>query len=250
MGRVLVITGMHRSGTSIVANYLRQCGVDIGNNLYPGDVGNPIGYYEDVDFLEFHQDLLTLLNLSIFPINDTQLPPQIPNEFKLRAQEILRKKGEAPIWGWKECRTSLFLEFWQEMIPDMHVLFLLRHPISVVDSLLRRGTDPIILDRPAIAFQSWRLYNKRISRFYHNNQTNCFLVDINDLVRNPTGAVSQLFLKLRIDLPVRNFNTVYAAGAFKERKSLRDMYLMLRYIWQTLRCLKLYRRMKQLADWL
>ena len=232
----------------MVANYLQQCGVDIGGTLHPGDVGNPKGYYEDIDFLKFHQNLLSFYGLSIFPTDEAQLPREIPEKFRLRAREIVKKKGQSPVWGWKEPRTTLFLEFWQKMIPNMNVLFLLRHPVSVVDSLLRRGTDPMIMERPAIAFESWCLYNQRISQFYCNNQTSCFLVDINDFVKNPSVAVSQLFLKLRINLPVRDFDTVYVTGAFKERKTVHDVYRMLRHILQALPCLKLYRHMKQLTD--
>ena len=234
----------------MVANYLQQCGVDIGDTLNPADVGNPRGYYEDVDFLRFHQDLLVSFGLSTFPTNDMKLRRQIPEEFKLRAQEILHKKGRSPVWGWKDCRTSLFLEFWQEMIPNMKVLLLLRHPVSVVDSLLRRGTDSNITRCPVTAFQSWWLYNQRILQFYRKNRVSCFLVDMNDFVHDSAAAVSRLFSKLNIDLPVQeDFNTVYASGAFKERRSPRNIYLILRYPSKTLRCSKLFRHMKQLADW-
>ncbi len=246
---VLAITGMHRSGTSMVANYLQRCGVNMGDAFYPADVGNPRGYYEDVDFLNFHQDLLAFFGLSIFPTNDRQLRQPIPEEFRLRAQAILHKEGQSLVWGWKDCRTSLFLEFWRELIPNMNVLFLLRHPVSVVDSLLRRGTDKIIKQHPAIAFRSWWVYNQRILHFYCQNQANCFLVDISDLVHDPTEAASQLFLKLKIDLPVQNFDTIYAPEAFKASKSAGDISLMLRHPFQTLRCLQLYHHMKQLADW-
>lgn len=249
MTKVLLITGMHRSGTSMIAHYLQQCGVHLGDTLYPADVGNPRGYYEDVDFLSFHQDLLAFYGLSIFPTSDRPLRQPIPDEFRKRAQEILSNKGHHPVWGWKECRTALFLEFWKEMIPDLNVLFLLRHPVSVADSLLRRGTDEIIKRYPRIAFQSWRVYNLQILKFYRQNYANCFLVDVDDFVHSPTEVVSKLYLKLHIDLPVQDFDTVYAAGEFRRREGIMDISTMLRYPFQTLSCLRVYRHMKQLADW-
>ena len=39
--RVLVITGMNRSGTSLVAHYLNQCGLDIGERLLMPNFGTP-----------------------------------------------------------------------------------------------------------------------------------------------------------------------------------------------------------------
>jgi len=248
MAKVLVITGMHRSGTSMVAHYLQGCGVDIGTHLHPGDVGNPRGYYEDIEFLNFHQDLLAFLRVSIFPTTDRELRQAIPDQFRSRAQEILRRKGGAPVWGWKECRTTLFLDFWKEMIPDMNVLFLLRHPVSVVDSLLRRGTDQNVLRRPSIAFQSWRLHNELILDFYRRNPSSCFLIDVNCLVQDAALAVSALFSKLSIELPVRDFDAVYAPGAFREHRSARDIYLIVRFPLETMRCLTLYRAMREQAD--
>lgn len=249
MATPLVVTGMHRSGTSMVANYLQGCGVDIGDNLQPGDVGNPKGYYEDMDILRFHQDLLAYFGVGTFPTGDLEISRHVPEEFRLRVHEILRRKANSSVWGWKDCRTSLFLPFWQDMIPEVNFLFLFRHPVSVVDSLLRRGTDPSLVRRPAIALQSWRLHNERILDFYRRKQASCFLVDIDYLVNNAVAAVSALFSKLDIELPVRDFDTVYAPAAFKQSGSPPDMYLMLRFPLQTVRCLKLYHAMRELADW-
>ncbi len=249
MATVLAITGMHRSGTSVVANYLQQCGVDIGQNLHPGDIGNPRGYYEDLDFLRFHQDLLASFRLPTFVTSDAVLKRQIPEEFRLRAQDIVCKRVRSPVWGWKDCRTSLFLDFWRGIIPDMKVLFLMRHPTSVVDSLLRRGTDPAIARHPAIGFESWRVHNQRILNFYGQNRATCFLVDISELLSNPAEAFTALFSKLRIYLPMEDFDTTYVPSAFKQGRSPSDMYLTLRHPFETWRCLTLYGQMKRSADW-
>ncbi len=249
MTTTLVVTGMHRSGTSMVAHYLQVCGIDIGEDLQPGDVGNPRGYYEDVDMLRFHQDLLACLKVGTFPTSDAQISGQVPTVFRRRAQDILGRKASSPVWGWKDCRTSLFLPFWREMIPDANFLFLFRHPVSVVDSLLRRGTDPRLTRNPAIAFRSWRLHNERILDFYRQNRAGCFLVDMDRFVHDAPAAVSALFSKLNIELPVREFDTIYAPAAFKESKSASDTYLMLRFPLQTVRCLKLHRALRALADW-
>jgi hypothetical protein len=249
MATTLVVTGMHRSGTSMVANYLQLCGVDIGEDLQPGDVGNPKGYYEDVDILRFHQDLLAYFKLGTFPTSDQDISRPVPPQFRRRAREIVERKADSQAWGWKDCRTSLFLPFWREMIPEVNFLFLFRHPVSVVDSLLRRGTDPSLVRHPATAFQSWRLHNERILDFYRRNRVSCFLVDTNCFVHNAPAAVSALFSKLNIELPVRDFDTIYAPAAFKESRSASDIYLMVRFPFQTARCLRLHRALRALADW-
>ena len=52
----IVITGMHRSGTSLTASLLQSAGLNLGDRLMEATAtGNPLkGYFEDLDFVEFH----------------------------------------------------------------------------------------------------------------------------------------------------------------------------------------------------
>ena len=54
----LIVTGMHRSGTSLTASFLQTLGVNVGDRLYEADRANQKGYFEDVDFLEFQRHVL------------------------------------------------------------------------------------------------------------------------------------------------------------------------------------------------
>ena len=49
---VVVVLGMHRSGTSALAKALELFGVDLGQNLTAPNEFNPKGYFEDNE-LEF-----------------------------------------------------------------------------------------------------------------------------------------------------------------------------------------------------
>ncbi|MEL7418373.1 MAG: hypothetical protein AAGK10_07335 [Cyanobacteria bacterium J06555_3] len=46
---VIIITGMHRSGTSLTASLLQSAGVYLGDRLMSADSGNAKGYFEDWD---------------------------------------------------------------------------------------------------------------------------------------------------------------------------------------------------------
>lgn len=61
---VVVITGMHRSGTSLTTSLLQSAGVFIGDRLLGNNLSNPKGHFEDLDFVEFHQQLLQAQGLS------------------------------------------------------------------------------------------------------------------------------------------------------------------------------------------
>ena len=49
--KVAIVVGMHRSGTSVVAQWLSRSGLFIGDSLLGPNVGNEQGHFEDADFL-------------------------------------------------------------------------------------------------------------------------------------------------------------------------------------------------------
>src|SRR5262245_22664319 len=137
-----IITGHHRSGTSLIAALLQSAGLDIGQNLLgPGD-GNERGHFEDLDVFEFHRRVLAAQGL------DTsgyvrQPRVDVPEPCRAAAQTLIRARIDRQrAWGWKEPRTVLFLDFWKEIIPNACFLLLFRRPWEVIDSLFRRG-DPV-----------------------------------------------------------------------------------------------------------
>ena len=62
--RVVVVLGMHRSGTSAVAGSLQRVGVDFGPRLMPATEANARGYYEHIDLVNVHDRLLLALGRS------------------------------------------------------------------------------------------------------------------------------------------------------------------------------------------
>lgn len=55
---------MHRSGTSFIANWLHEYGLNLGDRLLGSGIGNINGHYEDLDFFELHKEILVSNNLS------------------------------------------------------------------------------------------------------------------------------------------------------------------------------------------
>jgi hypothetical protein len=57
----------------------------------------------------------------------------------VEAKEILEKLNTKNVeWSWKDPRTCLFLDLWEEIIPELKIMFVYRHYEEVVDSLIRR----------------------------------------------------------------------------------------------------------------
>ncbi len=50
--------------------------------------------------------------------------------------------GDSPLWGWKDPRNSLLVEFWQDLLGPMHHVVCVRHPDDVAASLAKRDKMP------------------------------------------------------------------------------------------------------------
>ena len=137
---VLILAGMHRSGTSYVASLLQQAGIDMGEHLLGANDSNPKGHFEDLDFLNFHGNVLQSQGLSSEGwVLQKNIP--VPEAYLKEAETLLKKRSLKSFWGWKDPRTTLFLDFWSGVLPKAHFLFIYRLPWEVIDSLYRSG-DP------------------------------------------------------------------------------------------------------------
>ncbi len=167
MGLILIL-GMHRSGTSCLAGALQ------GYGLFSGEVHewNPFnlkGNRENQSFVDMNDMLLSKNNSS------WDRPPE--NKIKWTTQDstkrdqLLKKleleavKHSATCWGFKDPRTLLVLPFWLESITDLSVIASFRHPISVANSLHQRSGMPM---EKGLAL--WEFYNKLLLDYLESNK--------------------------------------------------------------------------------
>ena len=55
---LILVVGMHRSGTSLLGSILGALGVALPGPLIPGDQHNPAGYFERSDITALQEELL------------------------------------------------------------------------------------------------------------------------------------------------------------------------------------------------
>jgi glycosyltransferase involved in cell wall biosynthesis len=155
------IIGMHRSGTSMVANLLRRCGLYLGNegDLIPATADNLDGHWEHVKFVEINDGILNELG------GGWDHPPSVPEGWnderllylKAKAEALLQEFSSAEPWGWKDPRSSLTLPLWTSLLPEIKVVICLRNPLEVAVSMRRRG-----LSSYSLSLLLWKTYNQRI----------------------------------------------------------------------------------------
>ncbi len=199
VARTLVITGMHRSGTSLLASVVRQAGIDLGADLMPGGRGNRRGHFEDMDFHRFHEAFLERREVSLFAVTEGWSPDPSPIEEKGAGALVAARAGR-PVWGFKDPKTSLFLDFWHSRLNDPIYLLVYRHPVEVALSLIRRGLELEIQQDPRIAFQAWRAYNERLLRFHAAHPGRCLLWHVRGATRSLEAALGNLEERLGVPL--------------------------------------------------
>ncbi|MBI2311653.1 MAG: hypothetical protein HYU77_04025 [Betaproteobacteria bacterium] len=145
--RVIVVLGMHRSGTSAVTRGLQALGIELGDNLIPtAPQENAKGYFEDWDITELNKEVLQAVGLewsSVGLVPDDKWQGEPLRPLRLKAVETLRRRfGGNRLWGFKDPRTCRVLPFWQGVfehlgLDDAYVIAV-RNPLSVARSLATR----------------------------------------------------------------------------------------------------------------
>ena len=168
--RVLNITGMHRSGTSLTASWLQGCGLVIDNGrLLGASAHNTRGHFEDSDLVEHHSHAIIaqVCNSSGWK---TVEPRALRFQWRSRASlalEIAKRMMKYPTWGFKDPRSALFLDEWRWLAPGIRTLIVWRPACEVVMSLERRSFKASrdgkhaakLLVAPDEGLLIWRAYN-------------------------------------------------------------------------------------------
>ena len=144
--KLVVVLGMHRSGTSALSAFLHAHGVDFGDRLLEAREDNPKGFFEDQDIYEFNEELLNALgyewhSASTVDLKELMSPRLSP--FLERAQSLLASKlSDSLVYGIKDPRLCRLLPFWKKVFSrlglDVHYFLCLRNPYDVYLSLKRR----------------------------------------------------------------------------------------------------------------
>ncbi|MBW0001374.1 MAG: sulfotransferase [Verrucomicrobia bacterium] len=153
-GRVVLIMGMHRSGTSLLAHMLAAAGLPFGTNLLNTPrPDNPNGYGEHAEVVAIHEELLEALGRTWYgPDGAIALPADWLSwpetlEAKERLTAIVRQElGARRLWALKDPRLCRLLPVWLALLDELRLepvpVLCIRHPEAVAASLRVRNKMP------------------------------------------------------------------------------------------------------------
>lgn len=167
-GRLIIVTGMHRSGTSLAAQLLFRAGVPLGAQLVEKNKFNPHGYFEDAHVVAIHDRLLDGLKRPwgsldhSFPLPENWLTgpsgKMAGDELAGYLSGLIEQIGRPKTMAVKDPRAALFLPLWKDVADrlrlELRTVICTRSVDAVAASLARRDSFPA-----SVSTMLWHLYN-------------------------------------------------------------------------------------------
>ena len=193
MRELILVQGMHRSGTSAVTRAMEVFGAHIGTDLLEPADDNPLGFFEDRTLQQANEWLLEnngcFWDSLKFPVRDA-LKPGVVEEYLKRIENALylKLKVDRP-FVFKDPRMCRLWPLWLPVMKVLdvrvRVVWVLRHPFAVAQSLRHRNNMPAEL-----ALLLWRLHNEGAYRSL------CYwsgtVVFYEDLLKDAKSALRQV----------------------------------------------------------
>jgi glycosyltransferase involved in cell wall biosynthesis len=147
---IVVMLGVHRSGTSLSARILSDLGLRLGDQLLPGHRDNPEGFWEHAGIIAETREMENLLGINPFrgerlvpPSNIWWAEKPFADSFHRLKSVIQKETSKSGMFGFKDPRTLLLLPMWQAVFNELevnpHYIVLMRHPAAVAGSINKRN---------------------------------------------------------------------------------------------------------------
>lgn len=217
----ICVVGMHRSGTSMLNRGLSDAGVFLGKHLDSN--------HESLQKIKTHNWLLSQAhcgwdNPESYIDNETFFRQLVNKTLSSEKKNYwlfkhLGLKGLYKLyndknmnWGWKDPRTTLFMEEWNNIFPNIKYVHIYRHPLDVALSLQVRANRWRLKEKESLknflkvgkvtgensrrvtSLQyNLMLWEKYVARAFSFSNTNIIHVKYEDLVTNYLAEMTKIF---------------------------------------------------------
>src|SRR6516162_6533777 len=198
---IVLVLGMHRSGTSLCSHILSTLGVDMVDEIGVNR-GNDKGHWERWEIVEFHDRILRLFNRDYFGrFHDFALPvawwaePRVAQIRKETVAFLERRMGSS-YFGFKDPRTVRLMPVWHQILNELKLapkrVLCLRNPAQIGRSLNAHDG----LDRE-IGEYRWLVH--MIDFFRYTTNFDFCTIEYEEWFNNPSSNIEKLqkFLDLQ-----------------------------------------------------
>lgn len=214
---LVVVLGMHRSGTSAITRGLAALGVDLGKHLIAGiENDNAKGYFEDAEVHYVCDKVLAHFGRSwssLQPLEDADFVDLAHGELMDTAVRVMQARvGKGTVYGLKNPRISTILPFWKMVFQRMNLavgyVVAVRNPLSVASSMVRSA-----LDRDTSFEKSHLLWLTHLcAAMALTTDEPRVVVDYDVMLDQPAAQLERLALGLALPSPAPDLMQDYANG--------------------------------------
>ena len=202
-GRVVVVLGAPRTGTSALAHGLECLGVDMGatSSLRPADKENIKGFWEDRRVIDICAKLLASEGLnwnSLRLIDTTDWLSRQHSATLAEAAAVIRegvRRSPGRIWGCKNPQLSRFIGLWTAAIHDCgyeaSYVVAIRNPLSFAASVIRGSPHFASGEGPTHLYLTWLVYMLGAIRPVLDG-ANATLVEYDTLITEPRRQLKRI----------------------------------------------------------
>ena len=175
-----LVLGMHKSGTTALAETLHASGVDMGrfDAAVTYDQGN---HYEREETQQLNKQLLRCGNAHSLSIVEPLSPEDASPALLGKMAATVRKLDEEhESWGFKDPRSCLTWEAWSQVLPAFKVIAIYRHPLEIWHRYIH-SKNPWVrlrrLGRGWRAMRAWHVYNSQLLAFRGSTDAELLLLE-------------------------------------------------------------------------
>ena len=226
----IVIAGMHRSGTSMLSKILENGDIKLGSMKDTN--------HESLFFQRINIWMMSLISSSWdSPREFLDIDSKVIDDISIQLNQLLESRSNMlyfgwralflkkkfsdmqSYWGWKDPRNTFTADLWSNIFPDMKIIYVVRHPIDIAESLMSRQGKEIKNDlsrvkkidgvvktllkinhtnyNSSMIINSYEACFKLIDLYYNKiskrNLDNSIIVRFEDLLFNPREKFNDIF---------------------------------------------------------
>jgi len=148
--RLMLVLGMHRSGTSALAGVMHKLGLVLGEAVLPPAEDNPKGFFENSEIVSIQQRLLSLLGRDWhdpLPLPEGWVAARASRNAAVQVKaELSRMFEQGDGLVVKDPRASLLVPLWSTIAGEigctLGAVVMVRSPFEVIASLSKRDGMP------------------------------------------------------------------------------------------------------------
>lgn len=199
MNTGIIVLGMPRGGTSLLADMVRRWGAEAGpeHDLLQADQWNPQGYWEYVPLKRLNDELLASVgaNERVPPSNPALLEDKATDPyFEQKALALIAQmRASGNIWFWKDPRLAILLPFWKKLWQDVVYIVSVRHPLETIQSQQKMASAILPSDHVPISagLLYWQYFMLTLLQNIESSPRKLFIA-YDQLIQHPTAECERL----------------------------------------------------------